>query len=540
VGGIRAAHIVAASMITRRQLLRAVGASAGFAAAPGLVHAVAALPKWRSFPFTLGVASGALTSEGFVIWTRLAPDPLSTDPTLVGGLSGGDVSVRFEIAEDEAMRQVVQTGTALAEARYAFSVHHLVRGLKPGRPYWYRFVSGDATSRIGRAMTLPAAGAPLEKLRVGYVSCSNYETGYFAAYRHLAAELPDVVLCLGDYIYEYVDKVATNLVRHHSDGVEPIDLQGYRNRYAQYRLDEDLQRLHATAPALVTWDDHEVHNDYADLLSQTFLDPAEFARRRAAAYSAFYEHMPVTPARPPDGPFLRIHDRFTFGNLVEISMADARQYRSRPACYGPPDRKPGRIVTTHECPELFSQQRSMLGTAQETWLQDGLARSQARWNIVAQSLMMARMRRRNSEGEAIFWTDDWNGYPASRARLLRHLHEARVANPLVVGGDIHSFWANDLKLDFDDPDSPTVATEFVGSSISANGPSFDFAKALPENPHVRFFDKSVRGYVCADIQAAQTTVRFQAISDQRDPKATVRTLRAFAVENGRAGVQDVS
>jgi alkaline phosphatase D len=527
-------------MITRRQLLRAVGASAGLVAAPGLAHAAATLPKWRSFPFTLGVASGALSSEGFVIWTRLAPDPLSTDPTLVGGLSGSDISIRFEIAEDEAMRQVVQTGTALAEVRYAFSVHHLVRGLKPGRPYWYRFVSGDATSRIGRAMTLPAAGAPLERLRVGYVSCSNYETGYFAAYRHLAAELPDVVLYLGDYIYEYVDKVATNLVRRHSDGVEPIALQGYRNRYAQYRLDEDLQRLHATAPALVTWDDHEVHNDYADLLSQTFLEPAEFAKRRAAAYSAFYEHMPVTPARPPDGPFLRIHDRFTFGSLAEISMADARQYRSRPACYGPPDRKPGRIVTTHECPELFSQQRSMLGTAQETWLQDGLARSKARWNIVAQSLMMAQMRRRNSEGDAIFWTDDWNGYPASRARLLRHLHEARVANPLVVGGDIHSFWANDLKLDFDDPDSPAVATEFVGSSISANAPSFDFAKALPENPHVRFFDKSVRGYVCADIEAAQATVRFRAISDPRDPKATVRTLRAFEVESGRAGVQGVS
>jgi len=182
----------------------------------------------------------------------------------------------------------------------------------------------------------------------------------------------------------------------------------------------------------------------------------------------------------------------------------------------------------------------MLGTAQEAWLQDGLARSQARWNVIAQSLLMAQMRRRNSAGEAIFWTDDWNGYPASRTRLLRHLHEAQVANPLVVGGDVHSFWANDLKLDFDDPNSPTVATEFVGSSISANPPTFDFAAALPENPHVRFFDKSVRGYVCADITAAQIKVRFQAISYRTDPHATVRTLRAFAVESGRAGVQNLS
>jgi alkaline phosphatase D len=521
-------------------LIGAAGAVSALVAAPSVVHAMTTLRKWRSFPFTLGVASGALTSDGFVIWTRLAPEPLSMDPALVGGLSGGDISIRFEIAEDEAMRRVVKSGTAVAKARYAYSVHHLVRGLEPGRPYWYRFVSGDAISRIGRAMTLPAADATLDKLRVGYVSCSNYETGYFSAYRHLAAELPDVVLCLGDYIYEYVDKVATHLVRQHSGGVEPVDLQGYRNRYAQYRLDEDLQRLHATAPALVTWDDHEVHNDYADLLSQSFQDPAEFARRRAAAYSAFYEHMPVTPARPPDGPFLRIYDRFTFGNLAEIFMADARQYRSRQPCYGPPDRKPGRVITTKECPELFSDQRSMLGTAQEAWLQDGLARSRARWNVIAQSLLMAQMRRRNPAGDTIFWTDDWNGYPASRTRLLRHLHEAQVANPLVVGGDVHSFWANDLKLDFDDPNSPTVATEFVGSSISANPPTFDFAAALPENPHVRFFDKSVRGYVCADITPAQTKVRFQAISDRMDPRATVRTLRAFAVESGRAGVQSLS
>jgi alkaline phosphatase D len=527
-------------VVTRRQLIGAAGAVSALVAAPSVVHAMTTLWKWRSFPFTLGVASGALASDGFVIWTRLAPEPLSMDPALVGGLSGGDIPLRFEIAEDEVMRRVVKSGTAVAEARYAYSVHHLVRGLKPGRSYWYRFVSGDATSRIGRATTLPAADATLDKLRVGYVSCSNYETGYFSAYRHLAAELPDVVLCLGDYIYEYVDKVATHLVRQHSGGVEPVDLLGYRNRYAQYRLDEDLQRLHATAPALVTWDDHEVHNDYADLLSQSFQDPAEFAKRRAAAYSAFYEHMPVTPARPPDGPFLRIYDRFTFGNLAEIFMADARQYRSRQPCYGPPDRKPGRVITTKECPELFSQQRSLLGTAQEAWLQDGLARSQARWNVIAQSLLMAQMRRRNQAGEAIFWSDDWNGYPASRTRLLRHLHEARVANPLVVGGDVHSFWANDLKLDFDDPNSPTVATEFVGSSISANPPTFDFAAALPENPHVRFFDKSVRGYVCADITAAQTKVRFQAISDRTDPHATVRTLRAFAVESGRAGVQNLS
>jgi alkaline phosphatase D len=522
-------------MFNRRRFIHAAGIAAGFAAAPNLLCA-STLPKWQRFPFALGVASGSPTADGFVIWTRLAPEPLSADSAAPGGMPPGDVAVHFEIAEDEALRRIVQTGEALAETRYAHSVHALVRGLKPGRPYWYRFSSGAAHSSIGRALTLPAAGAALERLRFGYVSCSNYEQGYFAAYRHLAQESPDVVLYLGDYIYEFVDSVAANVVRRHTGGVQPVELHSYRNRYAQYRMDEDLQLLHATAPALVTWDDHEVHNDYGDLSSQDFRDPAEFSKRRAAAYQAYYEHMPVTPARPPQGPSLRIYDRYKFGNLAEVSIADARQYRSRAACYGAPDGRPGRMITPRECPELFADERSMLGQAQEAWLNDGLARSQARWNIIGQSLLMAQMRRRNADGEGIFWTDDWNGYPASRTRLLRHIHDARVANPLVVGGDIHSFWANDLKLDFDDPKSPVVATEFVGTSVSARGPSFDFAAALPENPHVRFFDKSVRGYACADIAPARTTVRFQALSDPRDPRATVSTLSTFVVEAGRPGV----
>ena len=251
---------------------------------------------------------------------------------------GGDVTVGYEIADDPGMREIVRRGEAVAEQAFAYSVHLDVRGLQPGRPYWYRFLSGDAASRVGRASTLPAPGAGLERLRFGFVSCSNYEHGYFSAYRHLADENPEIVLYLGDYIYEHIEE-RRPVVRRHSDGIEAATLPTYRNRHAQYRLDPDLQRLHAEVPALITWDDHDVQNDYADKWSQYFDDPELFLLRRAAAYQAFYEHMPLRPiVSRPEGPRMRIYDRFSFGDLIEISMIDGRQYRSREPCYAPPDK----------------------------------------------------------------------------------------------------------------------------------------------------------------------------------------------------------
>ena len=352
---------LARHMFTRRHFIHAAGIAAGFAAAPGLLRASSTLPKWQRFPFALGVASGTPAADGFVIWTRLAPEPLSADPAAPGGMPPGDVAVRFEIAEDEAMRRIVQTGEALAETRYAHSVHALVRGLKPGRPYWYRFSSGAAHSSIGRALTLPAAGAALDRLRVGYVSCSNYEQGYFAAYRHLAEESPDVVLYLGDYIYEYIDKVAANVVRRHS----AASSRSTCTAIAIATLNTGWTRIcSACTPLRRRWSPGTITKSTTTMATccrRIFRDPAEFSKRRAAAYQAYYEHMPVTPARPPDGPFLRIYDRCTFGNLAEISMADTRQYRSRAACYAAPDRRPGRMITPRECPELFAEGRSILG-----------------------------------------------------------------------------------------------------------------------------------------------------------------------------------
>jgi alkaline phosphatase D len=388
-------------------------------------------------------------------------------------------------------------------------------------------------------MTTVPAGTALERMRFGFVSCSNYEQGYFSAYRHLADENPDVVLFLGDYIYEYVEQVRPT-VRTHSDGIEAATLPTYRNRYAQYRLDPDLQRLHAAAPALVTWDDHEVSNDYAGKWSQYFDEPELFLRRRAAAYQAFYEHMPVRPILSrPDGPVMRIYDRFTFGDLLDVSMIDGRQYRSRAACYGPPNKGRGHLETDATCPERRDEGRTMIGFAQEAWLDAGFARSKAQWNLIAQDVLMAQLHQKNQSGTVGYWTDDWDGYPAGRRRLLARIAQTKVSNPVVIGGDIHSFFANDLRVDFDDPNSPVVATEFVGTSVTSVGPPYDLiAAVLPDNPHVRFFESRKRGYCSVDVDAKLMTTRMRVLSDVTDPQAGVSTLKTFAVESGRAGVAE--
>jgi len=525
------------SQPTRRRLLKgAGGAGLALIAAPALLRYAAAQSPRMGDPFSLGVASGAPRPDGFVLWTRLAPDPLSADPETPGGMHGGDVTIAYEIATDPAMREVVRRGMATAEQAFAYSVHLDVRDLAAGRPYWYRFMSGDAASRIGRAATLPAPGAALERLRFGFVSCSNYEHGYFSGYRHLADENPEFVLYLGDYIYEYIEQ-RRPVVRRHSDGIEAATLPTYRNRYAQYRLDPDLQRLHAEVPALVTWDDHEVQNDYADKWSEYFDDPQIFLIRRAAAYRAFYEHMPVRPILSrPQGPTMRIYDRFRFGDLIEISMIDGRQYRSREACYAPPNKGGMHLESDASCPERRQAGRTMLGFAQEAWLYAALAHSKAEWNLVAQDVLMAQLRVKRDGADA-FSTDDWDGYPANRARLLNHIRDTRVSNPVVVGGDAHSFFANDLRPDFGAETSPVVATEFVGTSISAYGPPYaPIAQALPDNPHIHFFESRRRGYVYVDLERSHMQVRMRVVSDATDPNADISTLRAFAVEGGKPGV----
>jgi alkaline phosphatase D len=506
-------------------------------AAPALAggRLAAMQPSMRqSDPFPFGVASGDPLPDGFVLWTRLAAEPLSRDPRAPGGLGAGDIPLQYEIAEDPLMHRIVRQGLARAEAAFAHSVHLEVAGLRPGRPYWYRFLSDDAASPVGCARTAPGEGQVLDRCRFGFVSCSNYEQGYFSAYRHLAAEAPDLVLFLGDYIYETVQPKDKPAVRRHSDGEIPTTLAGYRNRYAQYRLDPDLQALHAAAPALAIWDDHEVENDYAGPWSAIFEDPARFLERRRAAYQAFYEHMPLRPSRcHPRNAEMRIYDRFAFGDLVSFSMLDGRQYRSREACATPPHGG-GHVVTAAQCPELIDPKRSLLGDAQEAWLYDGLARSSTRWNVIGQTVLMAHLIDNRPGAEAQAWTEAWDGYPAARTRLLDHIAMSGVANPVVLSGDNHAFWANDLKRT---RDGATVATEFVGTSVTSYGPPYEMvAEWLPENPHVKFFESRKRGYAAVDLTPERMETRFQAISDAADPDAGVSTLASFVIEAGRKGV----
>ena len=516
---------------SRRALLQGLGATAAWSiAAPALAKGLAA-PAWKGNPFSLGVAAGAPAKDGFVLWARLAPSPYEAD----AGMSGPSRAIGYEIATDDTMHHIVQRGSALADANFGYSVHKQVHGLKPGRPYWYRFTSGAAASTIGRAMTLP--GPRIDALKFAYFSCSNYEHGFFSAYRHAAEENPDFGVFLGDYIYEYVDKKHP-IVRVHSGDKECETLDEYRARYTQYRLDPNLQYLHANVPAILTWDDHEVQNDYADKWGEEFQDPAAFLKRRAAAYRAFYEFMPVKPVySQPHGPDMRLYDRYDFGDLLRVDLIDGRQYRSRQACYE--DRKKkglsagGHIETPQTCPELMDPSRSMIGMAQEKWLFEGLATSRAKWNVIANDVILARLRQGGADN---YYTDGWDGFPRSRQRLLDHIAQAKPSNPVAITGDIHSFWANDLKADFNDPKSPTIGSELIGTSVTSYGVPYDiFAKFLPDNPQVKFFESRQRGYVSVALTRKEMTAKFQTVSDVTDPNASLSTLKTFVVEDGKPG-----
>ena len=485
------------------------------------------------YPFTLGVASGQPVPDGFVLWTRLALDPLAPDGH--GGMSE-PATVMWEVAADPGMRNVIARGTTEAHKHWTHSVHVEIAGLEPGRPYWYRFTALGEQSPIGLARTAPAPDAKPARMRFAFASCSNWQHGYFSAYRHLAAENPDLVIFLGDYIYEETATGANadKVMRKH-DGPTAVDLAGYPNRYALYRTDPDLQALHAAVPCLMTWDDHEVENDYANQWSQRpETTPEQFLLRRVAAYQAYYEHMPLRATAMPQGSALRLHDRFRFGDLVSFSVLDGRQYRSKQAC-GLPDYRGGHVAPD-ACTERLDPARTYFGAEQEEWLFDDFKQSDATWNVIAQEQLVARLHQKDRAGEWGYWTDGWDAYPAARERMLNAIAATRVSNPVFIGGDLHSYWTTDLKADFAKPSSPTVATEFVGTSITSDPPPQErILPIIPDNPHVRYFESAYRGYVAVDLTRDRMDTLLQVISDRRDPHATVSTLKRFVVESGKPG-----
>lgn len=475
-------------------------------------------------PFTLGVASGEPTADGFVIWTRLAPDPMNG-----GGMPPEPFEVGWRVATDEGFRTVVASGTAVARPEGAHSLHVEVAGLQPGRWYWYRFELPEAASPVGRARTVPAGP---EGLRFAFSSCQRWEMGHFTALRHAADASPDLFIHLGDYIYEYALREGRSYMRTFDQG-ETVSLADYRNRYALYKSDPALQAAHAACPWLVTWDDHEVDNDYADDRPEDGMPREDFLRRRAAAYQAYYEHMPLRAAQRPSGPNLTLYRSVSYGDLATFHVLDDRQYRAPQACPRP-GRTGGSSTVGPECTERLEPSRTMLGAAQEAWLRDGLLASRARWNILAQQTLMASAEWEGGK----YWTDGWDGYPAARAKLVDVLGSGRVANPVVIGGDVHSFYAADLHAQPRDPRSPVVAAEFVGGSISSLGlPQEQIDKLKANNPHIRLARSDKRGYALAEVTRGRMTMRFQAVQDARVPVSPVSTLASYVVEDRNPRLQ---
>jgi len=509
----------------RHWLAGALALAAADLGAP-FVRRTAAAPSLSGNPFALGVASGYPLPTGVVLWTRLAPAPLVPG----GGMPRDVVSVDWEVATDDRMSHVVQRGVAAAAPDEAHSLHVEVDGLEPARWYWYRFRAGGEASPVGRTRTAPASGATPDRLRFAFASCQHYEQGYFGAYHHMLSDDLDLIIHLGDYIYE--SSWGREHVRKHG-APEPHTLEDYRIRHALYRTDPDLQAAHAAYPWIVTWDDHEVSNDYADDRSER-LDPREwFLARRAAAYRAYYEHMPMRRQMVPFGPQMRVYTRVAFGRLAQFCLLDDRQYRSHQPCV-PPGR--GGSAVVEDCAERLDPALTMLGDTQERWLEYQMDRSQARWNVIAQETLMAQLDRKPGPGQQ-FWTDGWDGYPVARRRLLEYLGRSKSANPVVIGGDVHSFWVTDLKPDFDDARSPVVATEFCGTSItSQSGRSQEQAELLlADNPHIRFANVVRRGYVRVELTRERLRADLRAMRSVSQPRAEVETLASFVVEDGRPG-----
>jgi len=523
----------AMSHLSRRDVLRALAACAvapwaspfAIAATPDASQA----PRFEADPFSLGVASGYPAANGIVLWTRLAPAPDAPG----GGMGPATVAVRWEIAGDGNFSRIVASGTQYASAEWAHSIHVEVGGLLPARQYWYRFTCGDASSPAGRFRTAPGASARPGRLRLALASCQQYEQGYYAAHRHLAADDPDLVLFVGDYIYE--SSWGREHVRKHRSP-ESVTLEDYRARYALYKSDPDLQAAHAAAPWAITWDDHEVSNDYANQRSEGNDDPAWFLARRAGAYKAWYEHMPVPRRMVPFGPYARIYSRLAWGNLASINLLDDRQYRTPQAC--PRTGRGGsNVVDSASCKALAAADRTLLGERQLAWLEAGLSASRSQWNLLAQQSIMAQVDRRPGPGREA-WTDAWDGYPAERRRLLELIADSKTPNPVVLGGDVHMFYVNDLKTDFDDPKAPVVASEFVGTSISSQaGPQEAVNRLLPENPQIRFANSEHRGYTLLTLTPERLRVDLRALEAVRLRDTGCSTLASFIVENGSPGAK---
>jgi alkaline phosphatase D len=499
----------------------------GSVALPGCAPAVIDQARAADRPrFGLGVASGHPQHDRLVLWTRLTGADLPDQ-----------VEVSWELAEDEAFSRIAARGRDSARVDEAHSVHAEPAGLAPDRWYHYRFSALGQQSPVGRTRTAPTPGTRVEHLKFAIASCQRWDHGHYAAWRHMAAEQLDLVVFLGDYIYEYATPPGRALApgRVHEGGVTRT-LDQYRARYAQYKSDPALQAMHAAAPWLITWDDHEVENDYAGLQGNA-LQP-DFASQRAAAYRAWWEHMPVPRRMKPVGPDLRIVGSYDWGDLARFLMADGRQQRSPQAC-NPPGKGGSRSLREGECAELRDPTRSFLGHAQEAWLAQAWSTGH-RWNLLAQPTLMARFATRdksqNSGEPDKVWTDGWEGYPLARQRLLQTVADRRVPGAIVLGGDVHTSYVADLKPDWRDDKAPVVASEFCGTSITSQGwTQAAMAPHLALLPHIRYGRGDDHGYMAFTVTAKETTVHVRSVDDVLKADSGMHTDASFVVEYNRPG-----
>ncbi|MES2972452.1 MAG: alkaline phosphatase D family protein [Pseudomonadota bacterium] len=517
----------------RRRLLKLAAAGASTVWLP---RSAWSQLRTGSNPFTLGVASGSPAHDSVVLWTRLA----------LPGIFGMDrkpVTVRWEVAHDEQFTRIARSGQSQAVHELAHSVHVEAAGLEPDRWYFYRFMTGDAVSTTGRTRTFPEPQAMARRLRLAYASCQRWEHGWFSAWRHMREENPDAVLFLGDYIYEYPG--ATQAVRSVFGGWAQ-SLDSYRQRYAHYKGDADLQAIHAACPWLVTWDDHEVQNDYAGLNEGNSGQPVvSFAARRAAAYQAYYEHMPLRASALTQavtglaaGAEMRVHTQVRFGRLASVCLLDARQYKDLQACSR--DGKPGSSsLDPDTCPQWNDPARSMLGERQERWLDETLAANKdATWSVLGQQSLFGR-RDFRAGPQRFFWNDGWDGYPVARTRLTDSLRRHSVANPVLLGGDVHENWVGHVKADYAVEGSPALGVEFCGTSITSrsSGGNEKIPERLAENPHFTFADAVGKGYGIAEFTPGQLTTTLRVVNDVTQQGSGVQTLARFAVQAGRPVVE---
>lgn len=515
-------------MASRRDILAASlawGAAGGF---PAFLRAAG--PRFAAYPFTLGISSGFPTHDSAVLHTRLAVEPLAADG--LGGMPPEDVPVRWELARDEGFRRVLRSGEVPARAALAHSARVVVSRLEPAHDYFYRFIAGGEASAVGRTRTLPAPGRDPREFQLALACCQHLEHGHWAALRHMARAAPDLILHVGDYIYE--GATTPNRVRAHVGG-NCTTLADYRRRYAQYRMDPALQAAHAASPWLSTWDDHEVANDYSGIHSGRAEDPAAFLQRRTAGYQAYFENLPLPPAAQPVNGDVLLYASRRIGTLAEIFMLDQRQYRSAQAC--PPQGRAGGNRVGDDCAQLRDGSRTMLGATQEAWLDAGFARTRGRWNLLAQGTVFSHVDEQAGAGRR-YTTDNWNGYFAARQRVLDGLQRHQVRNPVVLSGDIHSFIAGTVRARPDLPDSPPLASEIVATSVSSDGrPQQQLDDWIRENPDLLLADSRHRGHVALRLGPRQLQADLMALENRDDPESAQRVLQSLVIESGRPELQ---